>query len=149
MHRRQAPTQTSAAFAKTIGIDEVPAIKGGFQMRGLAILLLALGFCVAIDAVTAIAQHHAVKQKAQRPKTGAARPASNFPAQTEIRGRPYAGSLHFGLVGFRTRLPKKGLVSPGLKNGFSKHEAEFGHAELCGLIAFATFWTCWLPYPSP
>ena len=38
-------------------------------MRGLTIMLLALGFGVAIDAVNAIAQHHAVKQKAQRPKT--------------------------------------------------------------------------------
>jgi hypothetical protein len=27
-----------------------------------------------------------------------------------------------------TRLPKKGLVSPGLKNGFSKHEAEHERA---------------------
>ena len=47
-------------------------------------------------------------------------------------------SLHFGLVGFRTRLPKKGLVSPGLKNGFSKHEAEFGHAEPLWFACTAT-----------
>ena len=35
-------------------------------MRGLAIMLLALGFGMASDVVTAVAQHHAAKQKASR-----------------------------------------------------------------------------------
>jgi hypothetical protein len=38
-------------------------------MRGLATMLLALGFCMASDVVTAVAQHHAANQKAQKPKT--------------------------------------------------------------------------------
>jgi hypothetical protein len=39
------------------------------EMRGLAIMLLALGFGMAPAGVTAVAQHHAAKQKAQKPKT--------------------------------------------------------------------------------
>jgi hypothetical protein len=38
-------------------------------MRGLAIMLVALGFSIASGVVTAVAQHHAAKEKAQKPKT--------------------------------------------------------------------------------
>jgi hypothetical protein len=35
----------------------------------LAIMLVALGFSIASGVVTAVAQHHAAKEKAQKPKT--------------------------------------------------------------------------------
>jgi hypothetical protein len=40
-------------------------------MRGLAVILLALGFGMASNTVPVLAQHHAAQQKAPKPKTDA------------------------------------------------------------------------------
>jgi hypothetical protein len=62
-------SNSRACLQKVLFAEDEALVRLMMEMRGLAIMLLALGFGMAPDVVTAVAQHHAAKQKAQKPKT--------------------------------------------------------------------------------